>query len=193
MKDQERLTKALKTLFRTHPLAVLATQNELQPYTSLVAFAASDDLKELLFATTRATRKYANFSSNPRVAMLVDNRSNRLSDFSEAMAVTALGAIEEVQFLTPFKFYRNQSRTLTIQAEYSIDKEDIVADCRILGSRILHGQSEPEVTLHFSGRVRLVSGLSDAVKKKSTPHIGNGARLPILTCIACISMDRRIR
>jgi len=97
LKDQERLTKALKTLFRTQSLAVLATQSELQPYTNLVAFTASDDLKELLFATTRATRKYANLASNPRAAMLVDNRSNRLSDFSEAMAVTALGAIEEVQ------------------------------------------------------------------------------------------------
>jgi 3-oxoacyl-(acyl-carrier-protein) synthase/NAD(P)-dependent dehydrogenase (short-subunit alcohol dehydrogenase family)/acyl carrier protein len=103
----------------------------------------------------------------------------------EAMAEAAklifqdryIGAIENVQFLTPFKFYRNQPRTLTIQAEYSVDKEDIVADCRLLGSRILHGQSEPEVTLHFSGRVRLVAGLPDAIKKNSIPQAGKGAKL----------------
>jgi acyl transferase domain-containing protein/acyl carrier protein/NAD(P)-dependent dehydrogenase (short-subunit alcohol dehydrogenase family) len=103
----------------------------------------------------------------------------------EAMAEAAqlifpdryIGAIENVQFLTPFKFYRNQPRTFTIQAEYSVDKEDIVADCRLWGSRILHGQSEPEVTLHFSGRVRLVDGLPDAIKKSAAPQLGSGAKV----------------
>jgi acyl transferase domain-containing protein/NAD(P)-dependent dehydrogenase (short-subunit alcohol dehydrogenase family)/acyl carrier protein len=103
----------------------------------------------------------------------------------EAMAEAAalifpdrrIGAIENVQFLTPFKFYRNQPRTLTIQAEYSVEEQDIVADCRLLGSRILHGQSEPEVTLHFSGRVRLIDGQPDAIKKSAAPQIGNGAKL----------------
>jgi NAD(P)-dependent dehydrogenase (short-subunit alcohol dehydrogenase family)/acyl carrier protein len=103
----------------------------------------------------------------------------------EAMAEAAklifpdrtIAAIENVQFLTPFKFYRNQPRTLTIQVEYSVDKEDIVADCRLTGSRILHGQSEPEVTLHFTGRVRLVTGLPDAIKKNTAPRIGNGAKI----------------
>ncbi len=87
----------LKKLFTTQTLAVLSTQNEGQPYASLVAFAASEDLKSLFFATTRATRKYANLSSEPRVAMLVDSRSNEVSDFRWAMAVTATGEAEEVE------------------------------------------------------------------------------------------------
>ena len=91
------MRKDLKQLFTTQPLAVLSTQNEGQPYGSLVAFASSEDLKELYFATTRATRKYANLSSDPRVAMLVDSRSNEVSDFRWAMAVTATGKAEEVE------------------------------------------------------------------------------------------------
>jgi nitroimidazol reductase NimA-like FMN-containing flavoprotein (pyridoxamine 5'-phosphate oxidase superfamily) len=87
----------LKKLFTTQPLAVLSTQNKGQPYASLVAFAASEDLKSLFFATTRATRKYANLSSEPQVAMLVDSRSNEVSDFRWAMAVTATGEAEEVE------------------------------------------------------------------------------------------------
>ena len=87
----------LKKLFTTQPLAVLSTQNKGQPYASLVAFAASEDLKALFFATTRATRKYANLSSEPRVAMLVDSRSNEVSDFRWAMAVTAMGTAEEME------------------------------------------------------------------------------------------------
>jgi nitroimidazol reductase NimA-like FMN-containing flavoprotein (pyridoxamine 5'-phosphate oxidase superfamily) len=91
------MRKDLEELFTTQPLAVLSTQNAGQPYASLVAFATSEDLKELYFATTRATRKYANLSSDPRVAMLVDSRSNEVSDFRWAMAVTATGKAEEVE------------------------------------------------------------------------------------------------
>jgi nitroimidazol reductase NimA-like FMN-containing flavoprotein (pyridoxamine 5'-phosphate oxidase superfamily) len=97
LKGLDSMRKDLEELFTTQPLAVLSTQNEGQPYASLVAFATSEDLKELFFATTRATRKYANLSSDSRVAMLVDSRSNEVSDFRWAMAVTAMGKAEEVE------------------------------------------------------------------------------------------------
>jgi len=67
------------------------------PYGNLVAFMATDDVKHLLFATTRATRKYVNISENPRVAMVIDNRSNQEADFHQAAAVTATGVAKEVQ------------------------------------------------------------------------------------------------
>jgi nitroimidazol reductase NimA-like FMN-containing flavoprotein (pyridoxamine 5'-phosphate oxidase superfamily) len=86
----------LRELFRTQGLAVLSTQGGGQPYSSLVAFAATPDLRELLFATTRATRKFHNLAAEPRVSLLVDNRSNREADFQEAMAATAVGRAREV-------------------------------------------------------------------------------------------------
>jgi hypothetical protein len=46
------MRKDLQELFITQPLAVLSTQSEGQPYASLVAFATSEDLKALFFATT---------------------------------------------------------------------------------------------------------------------------------------------
>ncbi|MCB0296859.1 MAG: polyketide synthase dehydratase domain-containing protein, partial [Calditrichaeota bacterium] len=66
-----------------------------------------------------------------------------------------LAAVEEVNFLAPFKFYRNEPRTVTVQANFSLDGEDIVADCRLLGTRQLHGQAAPQVSTHFTARVRL--------------------------------------
>jgi nitroimidazol reductase NimA-like FMN-containing flavoprotein (pyridoxamine 5'-phosphate oxidase superfamily) len=87
--------EVIKALFDAQPFAVLATQDGGQPYVSLMAFAATDDLKSLLFATERNTRKYANLVSNPRAALLVDNRSNRASDTREAIAITALGEMRE--------------------------------------------------------------------------------------------------
>jgi nitroimidazol reductase NimA-like FMN-containing flavoprotein (pyridoxamine 5'-phosphate oxidase superfamily) len=95
-KDLTKVKRDLKKLLESQPLAVLATQSNGQPYASLVAFASSDDLKSLYFATTRATRKYANLSGDSRVAVLVDNRSNKASDFRWAMAATATGKAKEV-------------------------------------------------------------------------------------------------
>lgn len=108
MKNSDQIKEDLKKLFLHQRVGVLATQNNGQPYTSLVAFTASEDLKWLYFATTRSTRKYANLSGDPRVSLLIDNRSNKASDFKQAMAVTATGNAEEV----------NSDARETVKAEY---------------------------------------------------------------------------
>jgi heme iron utilization protein len=95
--ELETVKSDLAGLFQTQRLGVLATQAEGQPYTSLVAFSSSNDLKSLFFVTGRATRKYANLIKDARVAMLVDNRSNEAVDFRQSIAVTATGTVEEVQ------------------------------------------------------------------------------------------------
>jgi nitroimidazol reductase NimA-like FMN-containing flavoprotein (pyridoxamine 5'-phosphate oxidase superfamily) len=94
-KSGEQSKRILASLLGTQKLAVLSTYSGGQPYVSLVAFAESEDLGYLLFATDRDTRKFANILEHPRVAMLVDNRSNRESDFGEASAVTILGEARE--------------------------------------------------------------------------------------------------
>jgi nitroimidazol reductase NimA-like FMN-containing flavoprotein (pyridoxamine 5'-phosphate oxidase superfamily) len=93
---EAELGNQLQTLFSSRRLAVLATQHEGKPYASLVAFAATDDLKTIIFATTRSTRKFAYLSSNAAVALLIDNRTNEISDFRNAMAVTASGKAVEI-------------------------------------------------------------------------------------------------
>lgn len=93
--DPRRLAEDLRALFAAQPLAVLATSEEGHPCCSLVAFAATDDIRNLVFVTTRATRKFANLARDPRVSLLVDNRSNEVSDFHAAMAVTAAGTAVE--------------------------------------------------------------------------------------------------
>ena len=97
MEKTSQLKEFLRDLFSSQRLAVLATQSKRQPYGNLVAFVATNDLKHLLFPTTRATRKYANISENPRIAMVMDNRSNQETDFHQAAAVTATGVVKEVE------------------------------------------------------------------------------------------------
>lgn len=91
------LKKRLATLLSGERLGVLSTCGGRQPYASLVAFSTTNDLSHIVFVTPRPTRKYANLVTNTRVAILVDNRSNRTSDFRRAMAATAVGTVHEVR------------------------------------------------------------------------------------------------
>jgi nitroimidazol reductase NimA-like FMN-containing flavoprotein (pyridoxamine 5'-phosphate oxidase superfamily) len=91
MDDRPQIERQVRDLFAKQRLAVLSTQREGRPYGSLVAFDASPDLRRLAFATTRTTRKFANLAQDPWVALVIDSRSNRESDFHEAVAVTATG------------------------------------------------------------------------------------------------------
>jgi heme iron utilization protein len=95
MQDTE-ISKISRNLLMSQKLAVLSTQDHGQPYINLMAFAASDDLKYLFFATSRATRKFANLMADARAALLIDNRTNEEADFVNAAALTALGKVWEL-------------------------------------------------------------------------------------------------
>jgi len=88
-----------------------------------------------------------------------------------------LGAVEEVNFSSPFKFYRGQSRTVTLVADFCREGHDIAALCRLMGSRLLHGQTEPEVTTHFTARVRLVDSAPARGKRAKIPPPADGRRV----------------
>lgn len=96
MQDSPEVRKIVADLCTTQRSAVLATHHQGQPYCSLMAFAASDDLTAIYLATFRATRKYANMAADPRVALLMDNRANQPGDTHEALAVTVMGRAAEV-------------------------------------------------------------------------------------------------
>ncbi|MGO9120108.1 MAG: pyridoxamine 5'-phosphate oxidase family protein [Desulfomonilaceae bacterium] len=96
MKEEIKLETEVRNLLASQKFAVLSTQERDHPYLNLVAFAETSDLRTLLIATPRATRKYGNLSSKSGVALLVDNRSNDAADIREAMAVTIIGIALEV-------------------------------------------------------------------------------------------------
>ncbi len=71
MNDHQSVRSAIETLFSDQRLAVLSTCGvDGHPYASLVCVVAEADLSGIHFATTRATRKYANLSAEPRAALL---------------------------------------------------------------------------------------------------------------------------
>jgi acyl transferase domain-containing protein/acyl carrier protein/NAD(P)-dependent dehydrogenase (short-subunit alcohol dehydrogenase family) len=103
----------------------------------------------------------------------------------EAMAEAArllfpdhfVGSVENVEFLSPFKFYRNQPRTVIVRTDFRMDDEDIVADCSLIGLRTLHGQTEPEITTHFTGSIRLVSEKPESAKESPVTEMHGGLKV----------------
>jgi heme iron utilization protein len=96
MTTSDNFPDILRELCYNQPLAVLATTAGSAPYANLVAIAFALDLHHLFFATSRATRKWHNLSTNPQVSFLMDNRSNQVTDFSQAAAATILGTAKEL-------------------------------------------------------------------------------------------------
>ena len=85
--------------------------------------------------------------------------------FAEVAALAApegyrVSSVEDVDFSAPFKFFRDEPRTLTINAVVEPDPaggDDLLARCSLTGERKLPGQDAPVVTTHFRGTVRLTT------------------------------------
>ncbi len=95
--NENTVVGEIKDLLVKQPLAVLATQSDGGPYTSLMAYAYTDDLRALVVATAMSTRKHRNIVGESRVSLLVDDRSNTGKDFQHAAAVTIVGEASVVE------------------------------------------------------------------------------------------------
>jgi nitroimidazol reductase NimA-like FMN-containing flavoprotein (pyridoxamine 5'-phosphate oxidase superfamily) len=96
MSSSEDVSLVIKSLLESQRFAVLATDDQEQPYLFLMAFVATSDLKKIVLVTERDTHKYAHLKSNRRVALLIDDRENKGTDTQEAVVITILGEAEEV-------------------------------------------------------------------------------------------------
>lgn len=87
----EKTQNEIKNILLNEPFAVLSTQGEGQPYSSLVSYACSDDFKKIIFATPLATRKYDLISRCSKVSILIDTRSTNPESINDINAITVVG------------------------------------------------------------------------------------------------------
>ncbi len=93
---EKEIQGKISSLLDSQQLAVLSTQRDGQPYSSLMAFAFTADLAHIVVATSKSTRKHQNLIQESRVSLLIDSRSNSENDFHAAMAVTVIGKAQLV-------------------------------------------------------------------------------------------------
>lgn len=121
-----KIETEVKTLLASQRFAVLSTLERDHPYMNLVAFAETGDLRTVLFATRRATRKYGNIKTKSGVALLIDNRSNEVADIREAKALTVIGDAHEVP-----EFLRQKLDSVYLQKQPQM-KEFFLSDSTAL-------------------------------------------------------------
>lgn len=92
----DALREQIDHMFSLQLQGVLATQQHAQPYTSLMAFAHTTDLRFLIFATLRDTQKHANLLLNSAVSFLIDDRSNDPADYQRAVAISVCGFAQAI-------------------------------------------------------------------------------------------------
>ncbi len=77
--------------------------------------------------------------------------------------------LEDVDLMAPFKFYRDEPRTLILHARLRDGGGGtVLADCELVGRRALRGQDGQE-TRHFMGRARLARKAPAAPKAAVSP------------------------
>ena len=82
-------------------------------------------------------------------------------------------AIEGVDFLAPFKFYRDEPRTLTLTAQFTTDGNELLARCRLIGTRPILGRDE--VKTHFAATVRLAREPVDRHRSEAPLHASDAS------------------
>ena len=87
----------LREFDKNQYFGVLATNDNGQPYTSLISFATAPDLKMIIFATPKGTSKYKNILKTKNVAILIDNRSNTRKNLMATEAITIIGTAQHVR------------------------------------------------------------------------------------------------
>ncbi len=97
MNDLQRLRNLIHKTCSLQYFGVLATAHDNRPYTTLVAFALSDDLSRMIFVTPRATRKFNYLMENNKISFMVDNRTNQSTDIIESVGITLSGTAREPQ------------------------------------------------------------------------------------------------
>lgn len=85
------LEEDIRKLLESQEFAVLATQGKGITVASLITFASSFDLKNLVFATPRDTGKFNLISSNENISILVDDRSLHQDSINKISALTITG------------------------------------------------------------------------------------------------------
>jgi uncharacterized pyridoxamine 5'-phosphate oxidase family protein len=96
MNKQSTIKEYIEAVLRTSAFAVLATEGNGQPHTSLIAITPFGNFRQIIFATYRNTLKYRNLSHNNKVAVFIEGGYFNVKGLKDNVVVTIIGHTEEI-------------------------------------------------------------------------------------------------
>jgi heme iron utilization protein len=86
----------IEDVLKFNKFAVLATEGDGQPHTSLIAITQFGGFRQLVFATYRNTLKYRNLAHNRKVAVLIESENVNMKGLRKSNVLTIIGHTEEI-------------------------------------------------------------------------------------------------
>ncbi|MCK7530220.1 MAG: pyridoxamine 5'-phosphate oxidase family protein [Marinilabiliales bacterium] len=96
MNKHSTIKEYIEGILKTSRFAVLATEGNGQPHTSLIAITPFGSFRQLIFATYRNTLKYRNLANNNKVAVLIESGDVNMKGLQESIVLTIIGHTEEI-------------------------------------------------------------------------------------------------
>jgi nitroimidazol reductase NimA-like FMN-containing flavoprotein (pyridoxamine 5'-phosphate oxidase superfamily) len=96
MNNNSTIKEYIGDALQTSRFAVLATEGNGQPHTSLIAITLFGSFRQLIFATYRNTLKFRNLSHNSKVAILIEGGYFNMKGLKESVVLTIIGNAEEI-------------------------------------------------------------------------------------------------
>ncbi|HUO69954.1 MAG TPA: SDR family NAD(P)-dependent oxidoreductase [Solirubrobacteraceae bacterium] len=152
-------------------LATAALQDRGGPMTGAVAAFSADGTVTIVTELDPARQAFLNDHRIDGTPVLPGVMG--MEGFAETARALVPGfdvvALENVDLLAPFKFYRDAPRELTLRARlHDAGDGTLAAECELIGRRTLRGKGEQE-TRHFVGRVQLARKRPAAPKASLRP------------------------
>ena len=89
----------IEDVLKLNKFAVLATEGNGQPHTSLIAITPFGSFRQLIFATYRNTLKYRNLAHNSKVAVLIESGDVNMKALHKSIVLTIIGHTEEINIV----------------------------------------------------------------------------------------------
>lgn len=96
MNKQSTIKENIEGILNTTGFAVLATEGNGQPHTSLIAITPFGNFRQLIFATYKNSLKYKNLERNNKVAVLIESTCFNVTGLKETTVLTIIGHTEDI-------------------------------------------------------------------------------------------------
>ena len=95
--EKDELRTRIRLVMANQLYGILSTQGEEGlPHASIMAFASTDDLRSIVFATPKDTRKHRNMLARTGVAFFVDDRRENSEELMQVIGIEATGQAVEL-------------------------------------------------------------------------------------------------
>lgn len=139
MNDQDTLKKNIEEVLKTSEFAILATEGNGQPHTSLVAITPLANSRQIIFATYRNTLKYRNLSDNNKVAVLIEGEYLNMKGLKESVVLTITGLTEEISTDSKEEPYREHLKRHPAMESFMLSPDCVLIQIIARSYQVVYG------------------------------------------------------